>query len=322
MPLDHYVPQVYLKNFYSLEKRNRLHAINKWSLKRFICDSYSQCRLKNGNTNDYLEEPRAIEIFLKDIEPKLNYAVDCVRRRNINHDSVFIIAGLISYIEGCSPAGSRIAKSVIENSLEAYGALMAAKNTHPQSPYLPETDLSSTSQKPVKIQTNYKYAQSFGITKLMERLYLFGNSTWDIIFNNFSDSAFFTSDYPVAVIESENDPRFKDRIFPLAPDIAIRIRINIDYKYIGVNRLRTFRYRFVEPGRNAILSINRSIIKCAENNIYYRDECSWVLPFVTKNRFFRVEPALQHIPFGQRDFVTTEIAVRRHIPEQNKPSSG
>ncbi|WP_275788233.1 DUF4238 domain-containing protein [Pararhizobium gei] len=292
-----------------------MHAINKWTLAQFECDSYSQCRLKDGSTNEHLEEPRAIELFLKDIEPRYNNTLKLIRKREIDREAVYTIAGLISYIEGCSPAGVRIAKSIVEKSIEALGSLIAAKNINPESPHLAQLDLTDDALRVIKAQVGHKYAHSFGITKLIERLHLLANSQWDFIFSKPSDSTFFTSDFPVAIEASDDEPRFNDRIFPLAPDIAVRIRINIDYDYDGIKNFNFFRYNFMEAQKQEIYSFNKSIVMCAENTLYYRDDDPWVLPFVDKNRFFRIAAILQHMPIGARDFLTTKIQVCAYAPD-------
>jgi hypothetical protein len=52
-----------------------LHAIRKSNLKRFQTKSQDVCRIEDGNTNTYLKEERAIEEFLKDVEPRYNASV-------------------------------------------------------------------------------------------------------------------------------------------------------------------------------------------------------------------------------------------------------
>ena len=64
MPLDHYVSQVHLKNFNS-------PALD--DLKRFRTKSQDVCRIEDGSTNAYLKENRAIEEFLKDVEPRTTH---------------------------------------------------------------------------------------------------------------------------------------------------------------------------------------------------------------------------------------------------------
>jgi hypothetical protein len=51
------------------------------------------CRIDEGNTNDYLIEPRAIEEFLKTIEGKYNSAVSVLEMGEPDQQTIYTIAG-------------------------------------------------------------------------------------------------------------------------------------------------------------------------------------------------------------------------------------
>ena len=80
MPLDHYVSQVHLKQFYSpaLEGK-QMFGFRKRDGHVFPCQSKDVCRVQDGSTNEYLLHDRAIEEFLKTIEPKYNSALSELR---------------------------------------------------------------------------------------------------------------------------------------------------------------------------------------------------------------------------------------------------
>jgi hypothetical protein len=75
MALDHFVSQVHLKNFYAenLSKR-KMYATRKSDLKQFPCGSEDVCRIEDGSTSQYLDEPRLIEEFIKPVEKNYNQA--------------------------------------------------------------------------------------------------------------------------------------------------------------------------------------------------------------------------------------------------------
>ena len=50
VPLDHYVSQVHLKNFYSPVLGSRMYATRKRDLKSFTPNSQSVCRIEDGST--------------------------------------------------------------------------------------------------------------------------------------------------------------------------------------------------------------------------------------------------------------------------------
>ena len=54
MPLDHYVSQVHLKNFYSPKLGELMYAIRKSDLKEFTPNSESVCRIDDGAIGNVL----------------------------------------------------------------------------------------------------------------------------------------------------------------------------------------------------------------------------------------------------------------------------
>lgn len=70
-----------------------------------------------------------------------------------------------------------------------------------------------------------KFSQAIGISSILRNLDLLGNFQWEILINQFEDSAYFTSDYPIA-IEASMDPDVLNKIVPLSPSLAIRILPN------------------------------------------------------------------------------------------------
>lgn len=113
MPLDHFVSQVHLKNFYSPILGNRMYALNKKNLKEFTPRSEDVCSIEDGSTNAYLRENRAIEEFLKAIEPKYSTAVAKLASNRIDGECICTIAGIVAYLISCSPAGIRIPSSAL-----------------------------------------------------------------------------------------------------------------------------------------------------------------------------------------------------------------
>src|SRR6266487_3948537 len=118
MPLDHFVPQVYLRGFYSPALGKRMYALRKSDLKAFTPNSESICRIMDGSTNAYLSEERAIEDFLKTIEPRYTVALAQLAADQTVHDAVYTIAGLVAYILTCSPAAMRINVEPFKGSIE------------------------------------------------------------------------------------------------------------------------------------------------------------------------------------------------------------
>ena len=228
MPLDHYVSQVHLRRFYSPVLGNRMYAIRKTDLKTFTPSAEVVCTIRDGNTNAYLRENRAVEDFLTTIEPNYNASLEKLVSRSIDHECIYTIAGFVAYVVTCSPAGMRIQSEPLRSAVEAGAALMDARGALPRAPAqlggASLTDLLRDGT--VKTTIDPKYPQAIGVESILRNTARFGNFKWEILHNDSDDSPFFTSDFPVAIEKTER-PGVLNRIVPLAPNLALRIRPDV-----------------------------------------------------------------------------------------------
>jgi len=312
MALDHYVPQVHLRNFYAPELGERMYAIRKADLATYPCDSRSQCRIEDGSTNPYLQEPRAIEEFLKDVEPRYNAALEVLRAGKPDVGSIFAIAGFAAYVDGCSPAGMRIHSVPMRSILEIAADLLERDGQIPPPP--PELggeslgDLLRSGR--VQFTIDPKYPQSLGIQTILKRLSIWGNSRWDIIINEDRDSPFFTSDYPVG-IELGEEPGVVNRIVPLAPNLALRIKPDLSERGIVDLEFRNLRARRMKANKQQIAGINTAIVKAAETTVYSSTDRPWIRGFVQKYADFYVEPQTTKVPYGDCYMSVATMVVSR-----------
>lgn len=315
MALDHFIPQVHLNNFCSSElSGKRIYAFRKTDGKTFEPDSKSVCRLEEGNTNDYLTEPRAIEDFLTTIEPNYNRAVNTLRKKEVDRDAVYVISGFIAYVASCSPAAMRLSASPIRSSLENAARLLDAQGVFGQPP----ASLGASSitelldNKKVVVKVDKKYPQAIGISQIMERQQRFGNFSWEILINDNGGSPFFTSDYPVA-LEATPSPTMTYKIVPLSPDIAVRIVPDLDYKASEGNfDFSNFRYAINNPNKKDVASINKLIIRCAESIVFSCHNQNWVGRFVMKNSQYRTETSTIFLPSGDRQLQISRQIIRHN----------
>jgi hypothetical protein len=316
MPLDHYIPQVHLKKFYSPALGNRMYATRKSDLKSFTQNSKNVCRINDGSTNAYLQEDRQIEEFLKTIEPEYNKALAKLIGDKIDEQCIYTIAGFVAYVVSCSPAGMRIQSGPLKSSVETVAAMMEARGLIPPPPKdLKELGLRGESLVELlgtgeaKVEVDPKFPQAIGISSIRRSLAIFGNFTWEILLNDFIDSPFFTSDFPAAV-EETTDPRIINRIVPLAPDLAIRIRPDptID-KDLADFAFANFRCRKRSVSHKEVEEINRLIVRCAENTVFYRDDSAWVHGFIAKNRHYRVEPSISKQPTRNGSLLISRLKI-------------
>jgi hypothetical protein len=298
MPLDHFVSQVHLRNFYSAAEPKRLVAIKMDDLKTFYPWSENVCRRADGSTNEYLEEPRAIEQFLKRIEPNYNAALEALRRREPDAGDVYVIAGFVAYVMSCSPTAMRIGTPHLAATVQSAAELLNAQGLLPPSPdALGNKNLSDLmAEGSVQITIDEKYPQAIGISQIEGRVHIFGNALWDVIFADPADGAFFTSDFPVALGPS-HDKRVVSKTVPLAPDVAVCIHPQLrerakepDFTFPG------FRARFRRLKATEIREVNRTLVRAAETMVFFNRDPEWLLPFVRNNRSFRTDSVVSKIP--------------------------
>lgn len=322
MPLDHYVPQVHLKNFYSPVLGKRMYAIRKSDLKCFTPNSKGVCGIHDGSTNAYLREDRAIEEFLKTIEPNYNLSLEKLITGKIDDECVYTISGFVAYVITCSPGGMRLHSGPLKSIVEVTAATMDAREMLPPPP----SELGGASltellhSGAVKVTIDPKFPQAMGISTILLGTAAFGNFKWEILRNGIADSPFFTSDFPAAIEESD-DPRVLNRIVPLAPNLAIRIRPDLTIERGQADfSFAKFGYRVRDISHAEVIKLNRLIVRCAEETVFYRDDCPWVRPFVAKNRQYRIEPSTENLPTPNGTLLfSTQRIVASPPPHQMRP---
>jgi hypothetical protein len=207
----------------------------------------------------------------------------------------------------------RIQSGPLKASLEATAAILDAQGLFPPPP--PSlggktlTELLDSSA--VKFRVDPKYPQAIGVGSILAMTTTLGNFEWEVLHNEFADSPFFTSDYPIA-IERTDDARIVNKIFPLAPNLALRIKpdVRIDSRRANLS-FANFRSRSRGINHAELLDINCTLVRCAEDLVFYRDDRPWVQPFIAKNRHYRIEPDTQKLatPSGTALISTLRVAL-------------
>ncbi len=310
MALDHYVSQVHLKNFYAPALGERMYAMKKTDLKRYTCDAYSQCRIEDGSTNPYLQEPRVIEDFLRDVEPRYNPALSRLQEGDLDPASIFAIAGFAAYVQGCSPGGMRIHTHPLRETLEMTAELLDAQGRFPLAPAAlgRKTMTQLLRDKEVSMSVDPKYPQSIGISNILRSTSVWGNSYWDILLNDDASTPFFTSDYPLA-IEPGARPGLVNRILPLAPNLAIRIIPDLEQRGKLDLTFSNLRIRRIKAPRQLAAIINRRIVQCAESVVYFSQDLPWIPSFVEKHSRYRIEPESLRLPHGKGTLLVSSLKI-------------
>jgi len=317
MPLDHFVSQVHLRQFYSPALDGKqMYGFRKRDGHVFPCQSKDVCRVRDGSTNEYLLHDRAIEEFLKTVEPNYNSALTELRTGRPSLDAIYAIAGFAAYVTSCSPGAMRLHSDPLRNSVEATGKILDSQGGIPRAPDAlgGKTFTELIENGEIEVAIDGKYPQALGVSGIMSRVGIWGNCNWDIIVNNDAqNSPFFTTDFPGA-IERSDDPRILNRLVPLAPDLAVRIRPNFAAKDLEEDlSFPAFGCRMVRPKPRDIRAINRSIVQCAEELVFFRDHEKWVEPFLNKNRTYRIGPGTTQLQTDQGFVLVSTMRIQATI---------
>jgi hypothetical protein len=311
MPLDHFVSQVHLKNFYSTALGGKkMYAIQKAPWSEFICGSEDVCRILDGSTNSYLKDERAIEEFLKEIEPQYNRAVKNLRKGQPTKEDIYAVAGFAAYVSSCSPTAMRLHTPPLREGVKATALILDRQGLLPPPPPL----IGKTIPEMLDagwVTIDSKFPQAMGIDGIRGRAIQFGNFEWDVLFNEDNFSPFFTSDFPFAV-EDFGDPRVLNWIVPLAPDLAIRIKPNLKLQRAKLDdSFRHFSFSFLRVRRKNVRHVNQLIVRCAERHVFFSEKLEWVPEFVQKHKDFWINVKVAKIAEGSGYLVMSRFGIER-----------
>ena len=207
----------------------------------------------------------------------------------------------------------RLGSYPLRTSVEATAKILDSRGLIPRAPQAlgGKTMTELLTDGDVQVTIDGKYPQAIGISAIMDRVGILGNSTWDVIISDSGQSPFFTSDFPTA-IERSDDPRILNRIAPLAPDLVVRIRPDLAAKELrGDFSFPKFRFRTISPKNSETRLINQTIVRCAEQLVFFRDQADWVAPFLNRNRTFQIQPETIQIPVERGFMNVSTMRTRR-----------
>lgn len=288
-----------------------MYAYRKSDGAQFPCGSEDVCRIEHGSTNPFITEPRALEEFLKGIEPHYSAACSALLKGQFNLDDILVIAGFVSFIIGTSPTAMRLGAAYFERLTHTEIELMDRAGMLDDAP--PELGGKSATELiqngVLVVKTDAKFPQAMSISSILEQTKTFASFHWEILLNrNTERFPFLTSDYPAA-IEGFGGQMPATRIIPLQPNLAIRILPQI--RPIGSAKMANdFRYKIRKVSPIEVRTINLSIVRCAENLVFSPVEADWVALLVEKNANFQVELKHERVPKGTGYKLTNSMVVR------------
>ena len=306
---DHYVSQTHLRGWQDDDEL--LNAVRKSDLGTFRPKTDRVCGSIDGNTNDYLNDPRAVEDIIRPIECGYARAVETVQLSPDDAESILVLAGWIAYVRTCSPAAMRIAASGLDPIVEEAAKHVDATGVIPPAPSK-LGDMSASellSRGDVKLLVDPKFAQAMGVDDFDERVRAYSNCRWQFLHSDHCDSPFFTSDYPI-VSEPAGARHLFNTVVPLSPTLSVRMIPWMDPREVRqAATLSNFKYAVRGLSRKEVRGINAMIVRAAENIVIYRDAREWVLPFVRKHAAFRTVSRTDRLPTPDGTYIVSRTLI-------------
>ena len=313
MPLDHFVSQVHLRKFYAESlNRKKMYAWRKSKGEAFFCDARDVCRIPNGSTNNYIADPRAVEEFLRLVEPRYNQACEAVLSDKIAFEDVLSLAGFAAFVMTCSPTAIRLGRQSIAALVETQARVMDENGILPRSPKELGTQTLSDllDAEAISINVDDKFAQSVGITQVLEFTNCFGDSKWEFVRNPFEDSPFITSDFPLAIARKPRETALR-RFIPLRPDLGAHVtpsRLASDSKPTSFANFSSL----IRTGTRAeVHALNRLVAQCAEDLVFANVNADWIARLVERNARFSLRHATGRIRTPNDYYTFTSLGVHQ-----------
>jgi Protein of unknown function (DUF4238) len=322
MALDHYVPQVHLRHWLSGASGPLLNAVRKSDFFKFTPRTRDICAVPGGSTNRLLAEPRSIEETLASIEPKYNLAVANLLRAQFDQETIWTIAGFVACIMVASPTALRLYNPTHKAILREMAVILDRRGLLPGSNAMRFTRRLAGGS--LDFRVDGRFSQAVLAENMQGTIGLLTHGDWEILHNRFPDSPFFSSDYPIALEPSGTDSRINNKVIPLTPFMAIRIKPRADTKrHDEPFTDLTVRRRAVSRGE--VKQINSLIVRSAEEVVVYLGQHKWVLDFVDRNRKYWIDGVVTRRRVAERRVLyltRQQIVERSSRPELNREMTG
>jgi hypothetical protein len=168
----------------------------------------------------------------------------------------------------------------------------------------------------VKVTIDPKFPQAIGIAAIQHRTWMYGNFVWEFLVNPLDDNPLCTSDNPIGIEDTE-DVRVLNKVAPLTPNLAVRIRPDITLARREPDpNFGKFRYSIRTLVRHEVIQLNELIVRCAEDAVFFRDDRPWMRILIEKNRDFRIETLVEKKDVGDRLLVMSRQRIVRQAIEE------
>jgi len=309
MPLDHFVPCVYLRNFYSPKLGRRFYCWRKSKNDRFVPKAEDVCRFRDHNTLPYLDNPRAVEDYIAPVEHCWNKSLNQFCTKTHDPTVILNICKMLSYILVCSPTMLRLGGENLVSNVQAVTDIADRAGLLPEIPSsITEQDVASL----FEVEVDKKFPQAMGVLALHDLVNSFSNGSWLFIHNEFEECPFFTSDFPIVSLQSLHAPN-STMVFVLLPNLAVSISPGLMKTIENQPLFENFCCRRLRANRKQIFQLNGLFVRAADDMVFFRAEERWMKRCFEKNRNFRTQDIHVKIP-TERGFI---VGSRRVIGPYN-----
>lgn len=321
MPRDHYVAQTYLKHFLDPALGNLLHAYDKTDLKHFTPTTKNICCAQDWDTNPYFEDDRAIDQYLRVIEPKWDHGVVDIQNLLKYEEVKYFMAGYIAVLVSCTPASIRTLTHATAEMVASSGNIIARQiQNYPErfpgaKPLPPDVfeQLMASGGLVAKIDPKHTHART--MQNLVDLQWHFYKSPW-MILDNQTDSPFLTSDFPVAYYYPKPHSQLPYRFAPISPRYAVLIKPSLDdadrkapKESFGKFPSTETAIRSIRPEFPKIL--NKITIQGAEQFVISAYDAPWIMKMVKKYQNWKMDSGTVRLPHGNG-----ELIVSRSMPRE------
>lgn len=302
MAKDHYVSQVYLKQFHCNYGNNILHMVQKNNLNNGIniVSTKNVCYLIDGNRSSFLSNDMALEDFLKNLEPKLAFIFsNLLLRRTLSEEDFISLSYFIAYLYLVNPISRARAEQFHREMLKmTIKGEPELKNLTVPWHEMSLVDCIEKGIINIDIEKEYSLAVNCDcINNLSERLLM--NSIWTFLYNQSKDEFFITSDNPV--INKHYDSGFRAKfLLTITPRVALLIDV-YKSKFIDVDKKDYLKakYKFENVNKSQVKRINRDIVKHAYMQVFFsNNNQKSILNLVRDNQNYNLKLVINNLgPF-------------------------
>lgn len=222
MAKDHYVAQTYLRSFKIPGlKSDCVNAWRKSNLEKLTAIPINSiCYKVDWSTNPHFpENPRIVEDFLKQIEPKWPTCVRQLSEDTYDTDTKYLIAGYLAYLRTYTPTAARLGTSHVSSMVgQLYKVIEHNEFNNPDSKH--REAIEAVRKHGIKIDVDPSYPKALGLSGIERIQKVYANSPW-IVFKNETGIPLITSDNPLGMYY--HDAIHCDCYFPITPRLALII---------------------------------------------------------------------------------------------------